>query len=90
MRITLHISQILVEFEKLPPLEAWGLRNYRLKMKTLPVYNYPKIKECKMSGSFAWLCIPEGGHFSFIDADADRGMTGLAFTITRSRLLARV
>ena len=39
-----------------------------------------KSKECKMSGSFAWvcICILEGGHFSIPDADADPGMTELA------------
>ena len=33
-----------------------------------------------MSGSFAWvcICILDGGHFSFPDADADPGTTGLA------------
>ena len=33
-----------------------------------------------MSGSFAWvcICILEGGHFSFLDADADPIMTRLA------------
>jgi hypothetical protein len=42
-----------------------------------------KSKECRMSGSFPWvcICIPEGGHFSFLDADADPGMTGLALNI---------
>jgi hypothetical protein len=39
-----------------------------------------KSKECRMSGSFPWvcICIPEGGHFSFLDANANLGMTGLA------------
>jgi hypothetical protein len=36
--------------------------------------------ESRMSGSFAWvcICILEGGHFSFLNADAGRGSTGLA------------
>ena len=35
-----------------------------------------------MSGSFAWvcICILDGGHFSFPDADEDPGSTGLALT----------
>lgn len=80
MRITLHISRILVEFEKLPPLEPWGLRNYRLKMKTLLVYYFLEIKNCRISDNFAWLCIciPDSGYFSFLDANAECRMTGLA------------
>jgi hypothetical protein len=48
-------------------------------MKILPVYYFPEIKECRMSGSFAWLCICilDGGHFSFPNADADPGTTSL-------------
>ena len=36
-----------------------------------------------MSGGFAWvyICILGGGHFSFPDADADPGMTGLALSV---------
>jgi hypothetical protein len=51
-------------------------------MKILPVYYFPEIKECRMSGSFAWLCIciPEAGHFSFLDSDAYPGTTGLALS----------
>ena len=35
-----------------------------------------------MSGSFAWvrICIPDGGHFSFLDVDADPRTTGLALS----------
>jgi hypothetical protein len=43
-------------------------------------YYFQVQPESRMSGSFAWvcICILEGGHFSFLDADADPGTTGLA------------
>ena len=36
-----------------------------------------------MSGSFAWvcICILDGGHFSFPNADADPGTIGLALNL---------
>jgi hypothetical protein len=38
-----------------------------------------KSKECKMSGSFVWvcICILEGGRFSIMDANADPGLVGI-------------
>jgi hypothetical protein len=47
--------------------------------------------ESMMSGSFAWvcICILEGGRFSFLDADADLGTTGLALTLRNESVAAR-
>ena len=39
-----------------------------------------KSKDSRMSGGFTWvcICIMEGGHFSFLDADANPELTWLA------------
>ena len=52
-----------------------------------------KSKKCMVSGSFAWvcICILEGGHFSFLDANADPRMIGLALTqLCYYQLLAKL
>ena len=77
-------------------LRNYRLRNYRLRFGVHENYLFDlrsnqflftisqksKSKECMMSGNLPWVCICvlEGSHFPFMDADPR--MTGLALRIT--------